>query len=150
MKPYSRPLLVLVILVLIGLTIQAWLGDFVNLFAVFPNGTVGHTLSSFFREVKAAGNMEVAHAILGALLLIFAIAILIFAIAILIVAFRGVVSTGARICAIIALIAILSAAYGGIAFVFSGFKDNGNSMQMAGSFIGAYASYFLVLYFNKT
>jgi hypothetical protein len=143
MKPYSRPLLVLVILVLIGLTIQAWLGDFVNLFAVFPNGTVGHTLSSFFREVKAAGNMEVAHAILGALLLIFAIAILI-------VAFRGVVSTGARICAIIALIAILSAAYGGIAFVFSGFKDNGNSMQMAGSFIGAYASYFLVLYFNKT
>jgi glucan phosphoethanolaminetransferase (alkaline phosphatase superfamily) len=142
MKPYSRPLLVLVILVLIGLTIQAWLGDFVNLFAVFPNGTVGHTLSSFFREVKAAGNMEVAHAILGALLLIFAIAILI-------VAFRGVVSTGARICAIIALIAILSAAYGGIAFVFSGFKDNGNSMQMAGSFIGAYASYFLVLYFNK-
>ena len=142
MKPYSRPLLVLVILVLIGLTIQAWLGDFVNLFAVFPNGTVGHTLSSFFREVKAAGNMEVAHAILGALLLIFAIAILV-------VAFRGVVNIGARICAIIGLIAILSAAYGGIAFVFSGLQNNGNSMQMGGSFIGAYASYFLVLYFNK-
>jgi len=86
--------------------------------------------------------MEVAHAILGAPLLIFGIAILV-------VAFRGVVSVGARICAIIGLIAILSAAYGGIAFVFSGFQNNGNSMQMGGSFIGAYASYFLVLYFNK-
>jgi hypothetical protein len=142
MKPYSRPLLVLVIHILIGLTVQGWLGEFVNLFAVFPNGTVGHALGSFFRAVKAAGNMEVAHAILGALLLIFSIAILI-------VAFKGVVSLGARICAIIGLIAVLSAAYGGIAFVFSGFQNNGNSMQMGGSFIGAYASYFLVLYFNK-
>ena len=87
--------------------------------------------------------MEIAHAILGALLLVFAIAILV-------VVIRGGARKGARICAIIGLIAILSAAYGGIAFVFSGFKDNGNSMQMAGSFIGAYASYFLVLYFNKT
>jgi ABC-type multidrug transport system permease subunit len=142
MKPYSRPLLVLVIHILIGLTVQGWLGDFANLFAVFPNGTVGHTLGSFFRAVKAAGNMEVAHAILGALLLIFAIATLT-------VAFRGIFSIGARICAIIGLIAILSAAYGGIAFVFSGFQNNSNSMQMGGSFIGAYASYFLVLYFSK-
>jgi hypothetical protein len=47
------------------------------------------------------------------------------------------------------LIAILSAAYGGISFVFSGFQNNGDSMQMAGSFIGAYAAYFLVLYFNR-
>jgi len=142
MKPYSRPLLVLVIHMLIGLTVQGWLGDFVNLFAVFPNGMVGLRLGSFFRAIKAAGNMEFAHAIVGALLLIFAIAILV-------VAFRGVVSIGARICAIIGLIAVLSAVYGGIAFVFSGFKNNGNSMQMGGSFIGAYASYFLVLYFNK-
>ena len=123
MKPYSRPLLVLVIHVLIGLTVQGWLGDFVNLFAVFPDSMVGHRLGSFFRAVKAAGNMEVAHSILGALLLLFAIAILV-------VAFRGVVSIGARICTIIGLIAILSGAYGGIAFVFSGFQNSGNSMQM--------------------
>ena len=142
MKPTSRPLLILVIHILIGLTAQAWIGDFVNLFAVFPNGKVGHTLDSFFWAIKAAGNMEIAHAVLGALLLFFAIAILV-------VAFRSATRKGARICAIIGLIAILSAAYGGIAFVFSGFKDNGNSMQMAGSFIGAYAAYFLVLYFNK-
>jgi len=142
MKPYSRPLLILVIHILFGLTAQAWLGDFVNLFAVFPNGQVGHTLDSFFRAIKAAGNMEIAHAVLGALLLFFAIAILV-------VSFRGATRKGARICAIIGLIAIMSAAFGGIAFVFSGFKANGNSMQMAGSFIGAYASYFLVLYFNK-
>ena len=142
MKPTSRPLLILVVHILVGLTAQAWIGDFVNLFAVFPNGKVGHTLDSFFWAIKAAGNMEIAHAVLGALLLFFAIAILI-------VAFRSTTRKGARICAIIGLIAILSAAYGGIAFVFSGFKDNGNSMQMAGSFIGAYAAYFLVLYFNK-
>ena len=142
MKSSSRILLVLSIHILIGLTAQGWLGDFVNLFAVFPNNVVGHTLGHFFQAVKAAGNMEVAHAILGALLLFFAIAILV-------IAFRGVVKAGARICAIIGLIAILSAAYGGIAFVFSGFQNNGNSMQMGGSFIGAYASYFLILYFNK-
>jgi hypothetical protein len=142
MKPSSRPLLVLVIHILLGLTAQAWLGDFVNLFAVFPNGKVRHTLDSFLRAIKAAGNMEMAHAILGVLLLFFAIAILV-------VAFKVAVRKGARICAIIGLIAILSAEYGGIAFVFSDFKSNGNSMQMAGSFIGAYASYFLVLYFNK-
>ena len=87
--------------------------------------------------------MEIAHAVLGALLLFFAIAILV-------VSFRSATRKSARICAIIGLIAIMSATYSGIAFVFSSFKDNGNSMQMAGSFIGAYASYFLVLYFNKT
>jgi hypothetical protein len=142
MKPSLRPPFLLVIFILVGLTAQAWLGDFVNLFAVFPNGEVGHTLNNFFRAIKATGNVEIAHAVLGILLLLFAIAILV-------VVHGGVARKGARICAIIGLIAILSAAYGGIAFVFSGFKDNGNSMQMAGSFIGAYASYFLVLYFNK-
>ena len=143
MKPSSRPLLVLIIHILIGLTAQAWLGDFVNLFAVFPNAKVGYTLDSFFKAIKATGNIEIAHAILGALLLFFAIAILV-------VSFRSVVNRGAQICAVLGLIALLSAAYGGISFVFSGFQNNGDSMQMAGSFIGAYASYFLVLYFNKT
>ena len=103
MKPTSRPLLILVIHILIGLTAQAWLGDFVNLFAVFPNGQVGHTLDSFFRAIKATGNMEIAHAVLGALLLFFAIAILV-------VSFRSATRKSARICAIIGLIAIMSAA----------------------------------------
>jgi len=60
------------------------------------------------------------------------------------------VSKGIRVCAIIGSLAVLSAAYGGISFVLSGFQDNGNSMQMGGSFIGAYASFFLMPYFNKT
>jgi hypothetical protein len=88
MKPSSRPLLVLIIHILIGLTAQAWFGDFVNLFAVFPNAKVGHTLDNFFKAIKATGNIEIAHAILGALLLFFAIAILV-------VAFRSVVNRGA-------------------------------------------------------
>jgi hypothetical protein len=142
MKPSSRLLLVLVVHILVGLTAQAWLGDFVNLYAVFPNGKVQHTLDSFFRAIKVTGNMEITHATLGALLLFFAIAILV-------VVLKSKVNIGTQICGVIGLISILSAAYGGISFVFSGFQNNGNSMQMAGSFIGAYASYFLVLYFNK-
>jgi len=46
-------------------------------------------------------------------------------------------------------LAIFSAAYGGISFVLSGFRDNGNSAQMGGSFLGAFWPLIFVLYFNK-
>jgi nucleoside permease NupC len=86
--------------------------------------------------------MEVFHAIVGTLLIAIAIAILF-------TTWRFDAGRGARTCAIIGFLAIISAAYGGISFVLSGFQNNGNSAQMGGSFIGSYASYFLVLYFNK-
>jgi predicted benzoate:H+ symporter BenE len=142
MRPSSRSLLGLVIVALVVLTAQGWTGDFVNLFAVFPSGVTDHTLAGFTQALAQAGRMEVTHATVGTLLLVLAIVILF-------VTLRSAANSGVRICAVLGFVAICSAAYGGISFVLSGFLNNGNSAQMGGSFIGAYASYFLVLYFNK-
>ena len=138
----SRTLSGLVIAILVVLTAQGWTGDFVNLFAVFPNGPVSHTLSGFTQALVKAGRMEVFHAIVGTILAAIAITILF-------IVFRFNVGRGARICAILGFLAIISAAYGGISFVLSGFQNDGSSAQMGGSYIGSFASYFLVLYFNK-
>ena len=54
-----------------------------------------------------------------------------------------------RICTILGTIAVFSAAVGGFLFVLSGFANGGNSAQMGGSFIGAYAFYFMALYYAK-
>jgi membrane associated rhomboid family serine protease len=54
-----------------------------------------------------------------------------------------------RILSILAAAAVISAVIGGVLFVLSGFQNNANSAQMGGSFIGAYALYFLELYFTK-
>jgi hypothetical protein len=142
MRPYSRTLLGLIIAVLTVLTAQGWTGDFVNLFAVFPSGLVSHTFGGFTHALINAGRMEVTHAILGSVLAALAIVILF-------IAFRFNTSRGVRVCSVLGFLGILSAAYGGISFVLSGFQINGSSAQMGGSFIGSYASYFLVLYFNK-
>jgi len=44
---------------------------------------------------------------------------------------------------------VVSAIIGGVLFVLSGFSAGGNSAQMGGSFIGAYAFYFIELYYAK-
>jgi hypothetical protein len=44
---------------------------------------------------------------------------------------------------------IISAIIGGTLFVLSGFNNNGVSAQMGGSFIGAYAFFFIELYYTK-
>lgn len=50
---------------------------------------------------------------------------------------------------IFGLVMVVSAIIGGTLFVLSGFTNNGVSAQMGGSFIGAYAFYFIELYFAK-
>jgi hypothetical protein len=142
MRPSFRSLLGLTISILIVLTVQSWTGDFVNLFAIFPTGSVSHTFTGLTKALASAGRIEVSHAILGTVLLVIAIAILV-------VVFRFAVNKGVRIWAVLGFLAVCSAAYGGASFVLSGFQNNGSSAQMGGSFIGAYASYFLVLYLNK-
>ena len=112
MRPSSRPLIGLIIAILTILTAQGWTGDFVNLFAVFPSGSVGHTFGVFTQALINAGRMEVTHAILGTILAVLAIAILL-------IVFRFDASRGIRICAILGFLAVLPAAYGGISFVLS-------------------------------
>ena len=54
-----------------------------------------------------------------------------------------------QIPAILGLVMVVSALIGGVLFVLSGFSNGGSSAQMGGSFIGAYAFYFIELYNSK-
>jgi hypothetical protein len=51
--------------------------------------------------------------------------------------------------ALIGLVAVVVAGLGGYLFVLSGFSAPGNTMQMGGASIGAYALYFITLYYTK-
>jgi heme A synthase len=137
----SSKLQILVVLTLVILSIQGWTGDFVNLFSAFPVGAVNSSFIGLFQALEEAGQLPFYHALEGILLVAFSLAILILSLRTKI--------RNAKIASIIAFGAVVSATIGGILFVLSGFQDNGNSMQMAGSFIGAYAFYFLELYFTK-
>jgi hypothetical protein len=63
--------------------------------------------------------------------------------------FRWSNARSVRISSGLGLLMIVSAAIGGFLFVMSGFANGGNSAQMGGSFIGAYAFYFIALYYAK-
>ena len=126
------------------LTIQGWTGDFVNLFALFttPGGSVSFSLGWFVQALSDSGVITAYHAFEGSLLVMLSIAVLV-------LSFRLSTARSIRICSILAMAAVISAAVGGVLFVFSGFLDDANSAQMGGSFIGAYAFYFLELYYAK-
>jgi heme A synthase len=130
-------------IVIIGLlAVQGFTGDTVNLFSAFPNGIVSNSLDGLVRAIAGAGGLEVYHAVEGA-------AIFVLSILVLVLAWRAGVTQKARLMAILGLAATTSAVVGGTLFVLSGFKNDGNSAQMGGSFISAYAFYFLTLYFTK-
>jgi hypothetical protein len=86
--------------------------------------------------------LAIVHAVGGVLILLLTLGIVS-------VGFRKAQSRGVRLSSLLALISVLSAVAGGYLFVFSGFLANGNSAQMGGSFIAAYAMNFLVLYCSK-
>jgi hypothetical protein len=136
-----RNLRILVIGILVLLTAQGWSGDFANLFAVFPTGQIA-SLNDLFQALFQAGPLVLYHSIEGLVLLALSIAILVFS-------FAKSRSKNLRIFALLGTISVISAIIGGVLFVLSSFQNNANSAQMGGSFIGAYAFYFLVLYFTK-
>lgn len=138
-----RPLKLMTVLNLVLLSIQGWTGDVVNLFAVFHSGTVSG-FGQFFSDLVSAGPGPLAiwHALEGLLVLLLSIGIAASA-------FRRSKSWSLRIVSLLAALSVASAAVGGYLFVFSGFLNNGNSAQMGGSFIAAYALNFLVLYYSK-
>jgi len=131
------------ILNLVLLATQGWTGDAVNLFAVFPSGAVT-SMGQLFGSLAGAGPGPLAswHALEGILIVLISIGIAT-------VSFTRTKSRNTRIVAILGLVFVLSAAYGGYAFVLSGYANNGSSAQMGGSFLGAYAMDFLVLYYSK-
>ena len=71
------------------------------------------------------------------------------AVAVFVLSFVWSKSRGVRIASGLGLLMVISAAIGGFLFVLSGLSDGGNSAQMGGSFIGAYAFYFIALYYSR-
>ena len=136
-----KALKISIVVALVLLSVQGWSGDYNNLFAVFPVGPVHLSLNGLISALEGAGVLEVFHAVLGILLLAVSVLIVILSLR------TGVKSLS--IPSILGLAAMASAVAGGLLFVFSGFTNNGFSSQMGGSFIGAYAFFFIELYFTR-
>ena len=135
-----RRLRILIVFTLVALAVQGWTGDAVNLFAP-PTGTVEQSLNGLLNEIVSTGFLPIWHAFEGLLILALSLLVLAFSI-------RSKPKS-IRICAILGLVYVVVAGVGGILFVLSGGSNNGNSAQMGGSFIGAFAFYFMELYYAK-
>lgn len=133
---------IIIVVLLAFMTFQGWLGDTLNLFAVFPAGTVNYSLTGFAEAISAVGPLLIIHILNACLLLILGIVVAK-------MTFKRTESKGARISSILGIWFIISAIMGGVLFVLSGFANNAYSAQMGGSFIAAYAAYFVVLYYTK-
>lgn len=127
---------------LILLTLQGWTGDFVNVFVTTsPSTSVEQSVGGFFQAVVNGGLFVIWHGMEGFLILLSAIGVLV-------VSLRYP-RRSVKIAALLGLITVVSAGLGGYLFVLSGFNAAGSTMQMGGSFIGAYAFYFIALWYTK-
>jgi len=141
-RPNWRTLRRLIVVTLVLLTIQGWFGDTVNLFTIPPGPvSVEASAGGLLTAVINVGPTLIAHAFIGIALLALSVVVLAFSL-------RSK-PRSIQIASILGLIMIISALIGGTLFVLSGFANNGVSAQMGGSFIGAYAFYFIELYYAK-
>ena len=139
-RPEWRKLRIVTVVTLVFLTVQGWFGDTVNLFTV-PAPGPSLDVSAGFQAVLSANATLIIHAFIGPGLLGLALVVLAFSL--------KAKPRNVRVPAILGLVMIVSATIGGVLFVLSGFSNNGVSAQMGGSFIGAYAFYFVELYYAK-
>ena len=131
-----------IVITLILLTVQGWFGDTVNIFLVPTTPpTVDQSFNGILQAIENIGPTLVIHAFLG-------LTILAFSIIVLGLSLKNK-PRNVQVPAILGLVMVVSAIIGGVVFVLSGFSAGGNSAQMGGSFIGAYAFYFIELYYAK-
>ena len=140
-KPEWRRLRIFIVLTLVALTVQGWFGDTVNLFSSFPTGTVESSANGLLGAVVNVGPTLIIHAFIGIVILTLSVVVLAFSL--------KSKPRNIQVPSILGLVMIVSALIGGVLFVLSGFTNNGVSAQMGGSFIGAYAFYFIELYYAK-
>ncbi|HEV7215944.1 MAG TPA: hypothetical protein VGP33_12580 [Chloroflexota bacterium] len=144
--PHMRVVRSLIVATLVVLTAQGWFGDTANIFLMPANGVTppAQTLSGFLGAVQSIKPpfILIWHTFEG-------IALVILAIAVFVTSLFLPSSRGVRIWSGLGLLAMLSAALGGYRFVLSGFADGANSAAMGGSYILAYACFFLTLYYTK-
>jgi hypothetical protein len=125
-----RRLSIVATLVLLGM--QGWTGDFANGFLTSTYSTnVSQSIGGFFQAALDGGPALTVHGMLGFLILLSAIGIL----AVSVRYRRRSVKVGGALGLIVTIVAGL----GGYLFVLSGFSPGGNSKQMGGAFLGAYA-----------
>ena len=137
-----RPLRLSIAVTLVLLSLQAWTGDFVNIFITTSASTgVQQSLQGFFAAIFGEGPFLIWHALEGILIFLSAVGVLVVS---LLYSRRSV-----KVGALLALFFVVVAGLGGYLFVLSGFTDGGSSMQMGGSFLGAYAFYFITLWYTK-
>lgn len=137
-----RPLRLSIVATLLLLSFQAWTGDFVNVFITTASATTpAQSISGFFQAVIGGNFFLLWHGMEGLLIVLSAIGVLVVSLRY----DRRSVKIGAAL----GLLFVLIAGLGGYFFVLSGFTAGGSSMQMGGSFLGAYAMYFIVLYYTK-
>jgi hypothetical protein len=137
-----RRLRIIIVATLVALTIQGWFGDTVNLFYIPTSPvTVETSASGLLTTVVNVGPTLIIHSFLGILILALSVTVLAF--------FLKSKPRNVQVPSILGLAMVASAIIGGTLFVLSGFTNNGVSAQMGGSFIGAYAFYFIELYYAK-
>ena len=136
-----RPLRLSIAAALVLLTLQGWTGDFVNVFVTTaPATTPSQSVDGFFQAVMSGGLFLIWHGMEGFLTLLSAIGVLVVSLR-----YRR---RSVKIGAALGLVSVVSAGLGGYLFVLSGFSALGSTMQMGGSFLGAYALYFITLYYT--
>lgn len=140
----GRKFRILLVLLLVILSVQAWFGDFVNVFSAPTTGTTAppFSIGGLMQGIASLGFPLLWHAFEG-------LSIAIIGVAVLVLSFAWSAPKSVKVSSLLGLFSVISAALGGALFVLSGFSNGGNSMQMGGSFVGAYAMYFVTLYFSK-
>ena len=136
-----RKLRIAIVVTLIVITAQGWTGDTANLFVTTAPAAATSSLSGALQTISAAGLILEWHASEG--LLILGLSLVVLAMSL-----RSK-PRSIRAAAILATFMVISAGIGGLMFVLSGFQSAPASAQMGGSFIGAYAFYFIELYYTK-
>jgi hypothetical protein len=148
--PRVRTLRAFIISAIVILSVQAWFGDTINIFIAPSHGIArpAATLGGFVSEVGRLRRPFFLewHTWEGVVLLLLAVTIT----ALASVRSRSAhIARGSRWWSVVGLLSVVSAGYGGYQFVMSGFANGPSSAQMGGSFIAAYASYFMALYYTK-
>jgi hypothetical protein len=135
---------ILVVATLMILAVQGWFGDTVNIFYAPASGVTppAFSLAGFLSAVETLGFPLIWHAFEG-------IALVILSAIVFGLSFVWSKSRGVRISSGLGFLMVVAAAIGGFLFVMSGFSNGGNSAQMGGSFIGAFAFFFITLFYAK-
>jgi len=128
------------IAVLVLIMLQGFSGNWTTYFLILPGGPAD--LSQGF--IEGLAKLAIYHKIMGFVTSLVSILVLV-------IAFVGRSTIYVRVFAVLGFIIAALAGMGGFLFVTSGFQDRWALGQMADAFIGAFAAYFLQLFFmNKT